>query len=108
MPSASGWPRVTLADGTRAINLPGPVLTLQLNEAWLGGPGLLARGQASAWLGGQVGTCSSANGVTMKLGTRRNCLAPSITPNLVLAWRLPPTSLLPTHPKILQPLLDVT
>lgn len=51
----SGWPQVTLADGTRAINLPGPVLTLQLNEAWLGGPGLLARGQASAWLGGADG-----------------------------------------------------
>lgn len=31
-----GWPWVTLEDGTRAINLPGPVLTLQLNEDWLG------------------------------------------------------------------------
>lgn len=36
MPGGWGWPRVTLADGTRAINLPGPVLTLQLNEGWRG------------------------------------------------------------------------
>lgn len=53
--SGLGWPWVTLADGTRAINLPGPVLTLQLNEGWLGGPGLRAWGQASAWLGGTWG-----------------------------------------------------
>lgn len=36
VPGGLGWPWVTLADGTRAINLPGPVLTLQLNEGWLG------------------------------------------------------------------------
>ena len=102
MLGGSGWPRVTLADGTRAINLPGPVLTLQLNEAWLGQPGLLAWGQAGAWLGGQMGTCGSTNRVTMKSGARRNRLAPSITSNLLLAWHLPPTSLLLT-PKFSHP-----
>lgn len=53
-------------------------------------------------------TCGSANRVTMKSGARRNCLAPSIITNLPLAWCLPPTSLLPTYPQILLPLLDVT
>lgn len=59
VPGGSGWPRVTLADGTRAINLPGPVLTLQLNEGWRGvgggGQGLPAPGRAGAWLGGRWG-----------------------------------------------------
>lgn len=53
-------------------------------------------------------TCGSANRMTMKSGARRNCLAPSIITNLPFAWCLPPTSLLPTYPQILLPLLDVT
>lgn len=97
MPGGSDWPQVTLADGTRDINLPGPVLTLQLNEAWLGGQGLLAQAQVGAWLEGQMGTCGSADGVTMKSGIRRNRLSPSVTSNPLLAWHLPPASHLPPN-----------
>lgn len=55
VPGGSGWPRVTLADGTRAINLPGPVLTLQLNEAWLGGAGAASPGPGRCLAGGADG-----------------------------------------------------
>lgn len=67
VPGGLGWPWVTLADGTRAINLPGPVLSLQLNEGWLGGAraASLGPGQCLAG-GGEMETCGSANRGTMK------------------------------------------
>lgn len=73
VPGGLGWPWVTLADGTRAINLPGPVLTLQLNEGWLGGQGCWPGARpVLGWGQKEMGTCGSANRGTMKARARRN------------------------------------